>query len=107
MADDEVKLMASEAETLKKDIDELRKALDSLGKDVGAISKSLAEDAKSRATKAAEHVRDGAKDFVNDVGAKGKQTAQAVETKVRENPLQSLAVAFGAGLIIAQLLRRR
>ncbi len=99
--------MASEAETLKKDIEELRGSIEKLSKDVSSIGQSMAKDIKARAGETAENVRDGAKATVRQIGEKGKQGAEAVENTVRERPFQSLLVAFGAGLLISQLIRKR
>ncbi|CAN0449939.1 unnamed protein product [Ectocarpus fasciculatus] len=99
--------MASETETLKKDIDELRGSIEKLSKDVSSMGQSMAQDLKAKAGNAAESIRDGAKATAQQIGEKGKQGAEAVENTVRERPFQSLLVAFGAGLLLAQLLRRR
>lgn len=99
--------MATESETLKKDIEELRSSIEKLSKDVSTMGDSMAKDLKARAGEAAGNIRDGAKAVASDIGAKGKQSAEAVEQTVREHPLQSLLVAFGAGLLISQLIRKR
>lgn len=99
--------MANETDALKKDIEELRKALDALGKDVKGLGKELSGQAKSGAQAKVEELKDGARKVAEEVGAKGKQAAESMEETVKSHPLQSLAVAFGAGLLIAQLLRNR
>ncbi|MDA0661907.1 MAG: hypothetical protein O3B08_03610 [Proteobacteria bacterium] len=99
--------MASESETLKKDVEELRAAIETLTKDVSTISQSMTDGLKDKAARAADNVREGARNAANEIGAKGRQSAEAVEQTVRDKPLQSLVVAFGAGLLLAQLLRKR
>jgi ElaB/YqjD/DUF883 family membrane-anchored ribosome-binding protein len=98
--------MASDSETLKQDMAELRASLDRLSKDVASISQSLAQELKSRATGKADDLRDRARAVADDVSAKGKESAEALEKTVRERPLQSLLIAFGAGLLLAHLLRK-
>lgn len=99
--------MPTENDALKKDIQELRESLDKLTKDVSAIGASLADEVKTRAGRTADSVREGARNAAGEIGAKGKQTVDTVENTVRERPLQSVMVAFGVGLLLAQLVRRR
>lgn len=98
--------MATESDTLRKDMADLRASLDKLSKDVSALSQSVADDMKSRAGQTAEALRDSARNLADDIGTKGKESAELVEKTVRERPFQSLIAAFGAGLLLAQLLRR-
>jgi ElaB/YqjD/DUF883 family membrane-anchored ribosome-binding protein len=88
--------MSTRSETLNKDIDELRAAVEKLTGDVSEIGKAMAGDA-----------RDAAGRKAREIGESGRKAAGAVEDTVRERPVQSLAVAFGAGLLLAGLLRRR
>lgn len=99
--------MASETEVLKKDLEDLRKSIETLTKDVGVISKSMAEQAKTDAKATLRDARSSASEFANDIGAKGRESAEAVENAVRENPFQGLLIAFGAGLVLAQFIGRR
>mgnify|MGYP003629014190 CR=1 FL=1 len=99
--------MASESDTLKKDVEELRSALEKLTKDVSSVSKSLAEEMKARAGRTADDVAESARNVAGEISAKGRETAEAVEDTVRNRPFQSVMVAFGAGLLLAQLLRKR
>ncbi|MEX2615970.1 MAG: hypothetical protein WD767_07740, partial [Alphaproteobacteria bacterium] len=99
--------MASDSETLKKDIAELRASIETLTRDVTSMSQSMSDGLKERASRTADSVRNGARNAANEIGVKGRQSAEAVENTVRDKPLQSLVVAFGAGLLLAQLLRKR
>tara|TARA_R110001606_G_scaffold149857_1_gene289878 strand:- start:268 stop:567 length:300 start_codon:yes stop_codon:yes gene_type:complete len=99
--------MATESETLKKDIEELRASMEKLTKDVSSISQSLTDGLKDKASRAANNARESARNVASEIGTKGKQSAEAVEQTVRDKPLQSLVVAFGAGLLLAQLMRKR
>lgn len=98
--------MASDSETLKRDVEALRASLDKLSKDVASMSQSLANELKARAEHTADDLRDSAHTVTDQIGAKGKESAEALEKTVRERPFQSLLVAFGAGLLLAQLLRK-
>jgi len=98
--------MASESETLRKDMEELRASVEKLTKDMADLSQSWTNDMKSRAGHTAEALRDTARTVADEIGAKTKESAEVVEKTVRERPFQSLIAAFGAGLLLAQLLRR-
>lgn len=98
---------ASDTEALKKDIEELRATLEKLTKDVGTVSQSMAEQLKTRATVTAEGLRDSAQHLASEIGARSAESAKAVESKVRENPVQSLLISFGVGLLLSHLFTRR
>lgn len=98
--------MASETETLKKDMAELQSTIDKLTKDMGQLSKAVGEDLQSRANGSAAEIKDRARKVAANARDKGRESVEAVETHVSENPLRSLIVAFGAGILISQLLRR-
>lgn len=97
----------NDVDALRKDIDDLKAALAELSKDV----KSSAEAREHRFAEAArskiEDIEHGAADFAKRAADRGRQSAEAVENTVRERPVQSLLVAFGAGLLLAKLLDRR
>lgn len=65
------------------------------------------EHAKDAATQAANQVRDRAAEYYS----KGKEKVQACEETteqyIRDNPMKSVLIAAGAGLVIGFLLRRR
>lgn len=75
----------------------------------GAASsvRSSYEHAKDTATRVAGQVRDQAADYV----AKGKEQAknlqQGTQTFIRDNPVKSVLIAIGAGLLGGFVLHRR
>lgn len=99
--------MDSESESLKRDIEELRAAFDKLGKDVSSMGLAQAEDLKARASRTVNDIREGARAVAGEIGEKGKESLDAIEKSVRDRPIQYLLIAFGAGLLLAQLLRKR
>ena len=98
--------MASESETLKKDMADLRTSLDKLTKDVAAINKAVLDDAKKSNGEFREEVREKAHELVQQARDKGRQSAEAVGTTVSDNPFRSVLIAFGAGVLLSQLIRR-
>ena len=99
--------MANESEDLKKDIEALKATINKLAKDVSSMSNSMADDLKARAGSAADDVREGARAVAGEIGDKGRESVEAIENTVRDRPFQSLLIAFGSGLLLAQLLRKR
>lgn len=97
---------ATETDTLKKDMADLRATLERLSRDVAGISDTITRDLKERATSKMESLKAGSEKLARDIGQKGRNSVAAVETSVQEHPIQSLLMAFGAGVVIAQLLRR-
>jgi len=95
----------SETEALKHDMVELRETLDKLAKDVSAVSRSMADDVRSSATHRAHQINEGAQHLANDALEAGRRSGEAVTESVRQHPMQSLLIAFGSGLVLAQLLR--
>lgn len=65
------------------------------------------EHAKDAATQVVGQVRERAADYL----AKGKDKAKSMqggtEEFIRENPVKSILIAAGAGLLVGFLLRRR
>lgn len=72
-----------------------------------AATANLAEDnvveARHRLTAAIER----GKDAWRNVQAKAVSSAKATDRAIRENPYRSLAIAFGVGLLVGFLARRR
>jgi ElaB/YqjD/DUF883 family membrane-anchored ribosome-binding protein len=98
---------AEDFEALREDLRQLRTDLDKL---VG----SLTEEQKGRAAQlrqAAEEklgqARAKAKESLDSAAAIGKESLASVERTVAERPLTTLLAAFGLGLAIGHMLRRR
>ena len=99
--------MANDSENLKKDIEMLKATIDKLAKDVSSISASMADDLKARASGKADEVREDARAVAGEICEKGRESVEAIENTVRDRPFQSVLVAFGTGLLLAQFMRRR
>ena len=89
------------------DMAALRASVDKLTDDVAALTQSLSKVLKSRVGKAADDLRDTAQTTADDIKEKAVDSKDALESTIRERPLQSLLAAFGLGLLIAQLVRRQ
>lgn len=89
--------------------DELAKAR----QDIKALAAIAADKARTRGTGLASGMEtllsslsDDARDAFEAARAEGAAARGAVEDQIKANPLAATAVAFGAGLLVATLLRR-
>lgn len=89
-----------------KEIDDVRADLDALRKDIGKLSDSLSSNLAGSAAQVAENARARAGEAVSAASDKARSGAEFVGQKVEERPVTSMAVAFGAGLLIGKLLKR-
>jgi len=55
----------------------------------------------------AEELKEVASEKMSTISEQGREQIMMAENKVREKPLQSVAIAFGAGLALSLLLGRR
>lgn len=84
---------------LREDLAHLRDALATTGADMLAESKAAAGNRLAE-------LQDEVEKLASQVRGQGGEMLQRIDTKVQERPLTSIAVAFGIGLLAAQLLRR-
>lgn len=97
----------TDVETLRQDIDELKSALAGLTKDVKKVAEARQDDVAGSARAKFEEIGQNASRFARKAAERGREGAEAVGETVRDRPVQSLLVAFGAGLLLARLLDRR
>ena len=81
--------------------------LDQMGSylDTGALSSRLSS-LEAEIESIASRLRESGKDAMAVGLSKGKEAMTRVESEVTERPLASIAIAFGAGLLVSQFLRR-
>ncbi len=81
--------------------------LDQMGSylDTGALSSRLSS-LEAEIESIASRLRDSGKDAMAVGLTKGREAMTRVESEVTERPLASIAIAFGAGLLVSQFLRR-
>jgi len=72
-----------------------------------AATAEVAGDKVAEARKRLSAALESGKELVGRVREKAAERAQAADQVVRENPYQTLAIAFGVGALIGFLLARR
>lgn len=85
------------------EIEDIKQDLDSLRSNVVNLTRHLKHDGVEKA----EVVKERMRESFEELREKGKDGLHAVEDKVRENPRNSILLAFGAGVLANFLLRRR
>ena len=91
------------SEKLDKDFEQLRKDFAALQNDVSALAQGLKQaglDGKSELGAKAQAQVDQARDRVRALG-------DDIEGRVQDNPLGSLATAFGIGIVLGIIRDRR
>lgn len=93
------KAAASDVDSLKNDIAQLRTDLQSLA---GNSSRYV----KGRSSAEFEKGYEKSKEYASKATKEASNAKDYVETKVRENPLTSVGIAFGTGVLLAALRRK-
>lgn len=96
-------LARSFADKEYEEIDDIKSDLDSLRNNVVKLTRNLKQDG----LETAENVKEHLKESVHALREKGEESLKRVEDKVRDNPRNSVLLAFGAGILASILLRRR
>lgn len=95
-----------ELETLRGDLNTLRSDVRKLTEDLSRAAQTGAAAASEEAQAELKRLRADLDDLYQRARSKGKASLESVEEQVERNPLASLAVAFGVGLLLGKLLDR-
>ena len=93
------KAAASDYDSLKEDIAQLRHDLQSLATNSGKYIKERSSQEYDRGV-------EQSKKYATKARAEADNARDYLETKVRENPLASIGIAFGTGVLLAALKRK-
>jgi ElaB/YqjD/DUF883 family membrane-anchored ribosome-binding protein len=101
------------ATDLQKDVDAIKDDIATLKADLVAAMRDLVDAGKAGAGDAKEKLEDAVKerlqrvsDAAHAVAERGRRAADTVHTYVEERPLQSVAIAFGVGILVGVVLRK-
>ena len=84
------------------DMDSLKGDLNALREDLKSVMGNVKDLAAIRANDGVEK----GKELASTLGTKAEKVQSDLETRVRENPLAAVGIAFGAGLILAMMRRK-
>lgn len=108
-----VSARSSASADLRRDIDSVKEDLAALRVDLVAAMRDMVDAGKSEAGDARDRLEGALRDRLERMGetarqaaARGKKAVESAERYVEDNPLQSLAVAFGVGVLLGAVLRR-
>ena len=93
-----------EVDVLKAEINKLREDIASLASAVLGAAGDTLDDARDKVDGKAREAGDEFRGKINEGLDHGKQFMDDLDTRVARNPVGSVLVAFGVGLLIAKLL---
>lgn len=106
--------MKGRSTDVRRDVDAIREDLAVLRSDLSAALRDVIDAGRAEAGDARERLEEALRakieklsDAADSVAERGRDAMDAIEAHVEEKPLQSLATAFGLGLLVGVLLHRR
>ena len=101
------------AADLRHDVDAIKDDIALLKTDLVAAMRDLVEAGKSQAGEARAKIEDSINEKLDKLNAaagnvadRGRRAAKSAQHFVEERPFQSLAMAFGVGLLVGAVLRK-
>lgn len=91
---------------IKSDLEALRSDLSALIRDVAGMREQITTDAKSKIDKTITKVSGLVKSEAEELSELARDQVDTARDTVKRNPLASVAIAFGVGLVLAHLTRR-
>jgi ElaB/YqjD/DUF883 family membrane-anchored ribosome-binding protein len=94
-------------ESIKCDMAALRADLSALVNSAIQAGKVQAGDARERISSAARSRLGQAETAWQDVSGRGQEVLRQAQVRIADKPLQAVGIAFGAGLLLGAIARRR
>lgn len=85
----------------------VRRDLETLGNDVSKLAETALEAGQDKVVAEAIHIKSGIAALSGRMNAQVKSGAAEVQSYVVSRPVLSIAVAFGAGMLVALIADRR
>ncbi|HPF47003.1 MAG TPA: hypothetical protein PK690_09060 [Emcibacteraceae bacterium] len=92
----------SKAKNTYPEIDDIRQDLNSLKSNVVELTKHIQHDGRLTV----DDVKESASERLKVLSVTGKKKLKDVEGRVKDKPVQSLAMAFAAGLVLSAMIKR-
>lgn len=93
-------MTSQEAQNVKNDYQNLKS-------DVSSLASRVKSDTSAIASKAVHEIEDQAREKYAYLKTEGRKQLDRAEAQVHAKPMQSMAIAFGAGVLLALLAGRR
>jgi ElaB/YqjD/DUF883 family membrane-anchored ribosome-binding protein len=104
---------AAGAAELRRDVDAIRADLAALREDISALAGSAVRAGKARAGDASQRLSDAARSRLDQIGSawggvsdRGQEFLEEAQQRIGERPLQSVGIAFAAGLLVGAIVKR-
>lgn len=94
-------------EALRQELGQLKSELDTLVSHAATLSERELGEAYQLLLARFQTYRSKAKDMASNAGQQFNQQMDVTKEKVKENPVQSVAIAAGAGMLMGLVMRRR
>ena len=98
-------MATQEVTQLKKDIEALKGDIHQLSNTIKELAQEKATEGKSKMFEEL-HI-DDLKEQLDNLKTKGKDGLGAVESEIKTHPLQSTALSFGVGFLIALMMNKK
>ncbi|KZD09657.1 DUF883 family protein [Oceanibaculum pacificum] len=96
----------AEIDAIKADLAALRKDIASLTKTVGETASASVDEKTAQLREKVATMREEIERMAGTAKVRGQEGVAAVERHIEDKPLQSMLIAFGAGLLLGKLFDR-
>ena len=100
-------LKHSSESTALPSLDKIADDITALRRDISALASQVKSGALKGASDAVDQIGDRAKHIYGNLADQGERSAKALGQQVKEQPLLSLLIAFGLGLVSSRFLSSR
>jgi ElaB/YqjD/DUF883 family membrane-anchored ribosome-binding protein len=102
----QAKTKTTEIDNIREDVQSLKSSILALSKQVEADGKMTAANLKIKAAENVDTLRTKAQENIANFQDYSKEQLADVEKEIKAHPGRSIALAFGAGLLLSALMRR-
>lgn len=99
-------LTAEAAKAASKDLDSIKEDIAKLREDLQSLAGHSSTYVKGRSSAEFDKNVERGREYASKAGDKAKTAKDYVETKVRDNPMAAVGIAFGTGILLAALRRK-
>ena len=99
-------LTAEAAKAASGDLDSLREDIAKLREDLQSLASHSGTYVKGRSAAELDKGLERGREYASKASEKASSAKDYVETKVRDNPMAAVGIAFGTGVLLAALRRK-